>query len=197
MPGSAAERHSGHITQLDFASLAERAPCESDTVTPGKPARLATFGNAEVYRPAPRSRRKTKKRSSEIAGFTQATLDDLFSQTSLEADILPSLPLISIQTAKAKKHNGQYTQLGFDTLAELFVTEGATALAPEPADTGTAKNNGAMQRADEQAGERAEDHVPHILENNHASIPSVRRRRVILDEPEPEARPSRDFRITP
>src|SRR5437667_125326 len=81
-----------HI-ELDFSSLAERAPGESDTITPEKPARLATFGNAEVYRPAPRSRRKTKKRSSEMAGFTQATLDDLFAQPTLEVDILPSLPI--------------------------------------------------------------------------------------------------------
>src|SRR3989440_1275730 len=196
MPGSAAERHSGHITQLDFASIAERATGESDTITPEKPARLATFGNAEVYRPAPHSRRKTKKRSSEMAGFTQATLDDLFSHTSLEVDILPSLPLISIQTAKAKKHNGQYTQLGFDSLPELFTIEGSTVLAPEPAENRNELQSGAVHRPDEQPGVRAKEPEPIRLENTHARVPGARRR-IILDEPEPEANISRDFRITP
>ncbi len=196
MPGRSAERHSGHITQLDFASIAERATGESETVTPEKPARLATFGNAEVYRPAPRSRRKTKKRSSETAGLTQATLDDLFAQPTLEVDILPSLPIPIIRAARHAKHNGQYTQLGFDSLPELFAIEGATALAPEPVENRNEQHNGAVHRPDEQPGVRAKEPEPIRLENTHARVPGVRRR-IILDEPEPEARPSRDFRITP
>src|SRR5438105_4068027 len=113
------KQRAAQFTQLGFDSLAEVSASDGGAVPAGKAAGLATFGKGEVYRPAPRSRRKTKKRPSETAGLTQATLDDLFSQTSLEVDILPSLPISSIRAAKAKKHNGQYTQLGFDTLPEL------------------------------------------------------------------------------
>ena len=87
MPGSAAERPSGNITQLGFDSLAERAARESTTVTPGKPAGLATFGNGEVYRSAPQSRRKTKKRAALPSVYQQATFDDLFAILSADAKI--------------------------------------------------------------------------------------------------------------
>ena len=57
------ERRAGHITQLGFDSLAEGASTsEASAVPAGIAAGIATFGKGEVYRPAPRSRRKTKKR---------------------------------------------------------------------------------------------------------------------------------------
>src|SRR5205807_8894120 len=126
----------------------------------GKQTGIAPLGKGEVYRPAPYRRSQTKKRTSLPAEFTQATLDDLFAQATLEVDILPSLPIASIRAARDKKQNKRYTQLGFDSLPELFAIEGATALAPEEADNGTNGDKGAIQRTDRQPDRNRENGFP-------------------------------------
>src|SRR5258708_40052816 len=128
MPGRSAEQQARLITQLGFDSLTELSVNNSVNISPEKQNGLstatpdvATFGKAEVYRPAPRSRRKAKpgtglylakKHATSFESIKQATLDDLFTSLSLEADILPSLPISSIRAARHAKQNGQYTQLG-------------------------------------------------------------------------------------
>src|SRR5712691_4521968 len=177
MPGQGAETRAGHITQLHFDELPEVSVSDGGAVSPGKQAGIApAFGKGEMYRSAPHRRSKAKKRTSRSPELTQATLDDLFSTQTLEADILPSLPIASIRAARAKKHTGQYTQLGFDTLPELFPIEGATALAPEPAENSSEPKNGVVKLPVEPPSVRADEHRPIKLENLQARVPGVRRK---------------------
>src|SRR5260221_10314195 len=116
MPGRSAEQRAGLITQLGFDSLTEVSAREVSAVPASKQTGIvtatsdvATFGKAEVYRPAPRSRRKAKpgtglylakKHATSFESVKQATLDDLFTSLSLEVDILPSLPIPCIRAAR-------------------------------------------------------------------------------------------------
>src|SRR5260370_27210527 len=120
MPGRSAEQRAGLIMQLGFDSLTELSVNNSVNISPEKQNGLstaksdvATFGKAEVYRPAPRSRRKAKpgtvlylakKHTTSFESIKQATLDDLFTSLSLELDILPSPPTPSIRASKPSKH---------------------------------------------------------------------------------------------
>src|SRR6266487_3560869 len=203
MPGSAAVERAGHITQLGFDSLAVVSANESNVLPAGKQAGIATatfdvatFGRPEVYRSAPQSRRRGKKHTAVSGIYNQSTFDDLFATTSLEADILSPLPITSIRGARNKKEQGHITQLGFDALAEVSVIDGSTIQAKKPAGSSTEHELEAVQQSDQLPAGRTEDALPGSLENSERTISSSRRRRVILDEPEPEVTTSRDFRIT-
>ncbi len=195
MPGSATAERAGHITQLGFDSLAIVSAIENSAVSAGKPAGIATFGGPEVYRSAPHSRRRGKKHTAVSDVYNQSTFDDLFDATSQKADIPSPLPLTSIRAAREKKQQRHITQLGFDSLAEVPPEDVGAVSTGEPAGSGTEDGLAAVQRSAVQAGERTTDEIAGSLGEGTRHV-SARRRRVILDEPEPERTPSRDFRIT-
>src|SRR5437868_4601535 len=155
MPGTAAERPSGNITQLGFDPLAELAARESNTVTPGKLAGLATFGNGEVYRSAPQSRRKTKKRPAVPSVYQQATFDDLFAILSASAEIPRTIT--TGETRREKKQHGELMHIDLWSLAEISTDD--VRAVPERRQTGRgAEQNGAADgRSDVPIGDRAED----------------------------------------
>ena len=135
MPGSAAEQRAGHITQLGFDSLAEVSASDGGAVPAGKAAGIALFGNGEVYRSAPQSRRKAKKHTTPSNGIQQFTLDELFAR------IPGDEPAILTREQRRKTtHNGHITQLGFDSLAELPPEDGSAVQEREPAGNGIGNN---------------------------------------------------------
>src|SRR5205823_2068718 len=115
--------------------------------------------------------------------------------TSQEADTPPVLPVTSIRAARNKKQNSQYAQLGFDSLAEVPPEDSGAVSTGKPAGSGTEYDLADVQRSNGRTGERTTDELSDSLGEGTRHF-SARRRRVILDEPEPEARVSRDFRIT-
>src|SRR5436190_12279961 len=80
------ENRAGQITQLGFDSLADVSTRDDGSVPPGRQAGIATVtsdvavgSKREVYRSAPPSRSKAKKRATKTYGIQQATLDELFA----------------------------------------------------------------------------------------------------------------------
>ncbi len=192
MPGFQGERLTGHITQLGFDSLAVVTTSEGSAV----PAGIATFGRPEVYRSAPQSRRRAKKHTAVSGVYNQTTFDDLFAATSRETDIPSPLPIASIRGSRNKKKHGHITQLGFDALEEVPPEDVGVVSTGKAAGSGTEDGLAAVQQSDIQPGRRAENGLPGSLGDSEGTSFSTRRRRVIFDEPEPERKPSRDFRIT-
>src|SRR5260221_320585 len=74
---------------------------------------------------------------------------------------------------------------------EVAANEGSDVPAGKPEGSNGAK----VQRSDVRTDSAEDDGLPERLVESDTAIPSARRR-VILDEPEPEIQPSRDFRIT-
>ncbi len=192
MPGQVAERRAGHITQLGFDSLAVVSANERSAV----PAAIATFGRPEVYRSAPQSRRRAKKHAPLSAVYNQSTFDDLFATTSREVDIPSPIPITSIRAAREKKQHGHITQLGFDSLAEVRASDESAVPIEKPAKSRTEHNLTDVQQSDVPPAGRAEEELPDSVGKSDTRVHFARRRRVIFDEPEPETRVSRDFRIT-
>src|SRR6266851_1988746 len=193
MPGQGAERRAEPIKQLDFDTL-EKLPIRfGDTIPPGKQngiatatSDVATGGRGEVYRPAPRIRRKARKHATETNGIQQATLEELFTLISKQANIPRSI------TISESWHDGELKQLDFDSLAAVPADDARAIPAGKPAGS----NGAAIQRSDVRTDSGEDDGLPERLVESGTAIPSLGRRRVILDEPEPEIQPSRDFRIT-
>src|SRR6266568_5899404 len=250
MPGRGAERRAEPIKQLNFDTLATLPASDSSTILPGKQNGIATAASdvatalrGEVYRPAPPVRRKTKpgtrlylakKHAPLPEGIQQATLEDLFTFISRDADI-PRTITIS-ETWRDVEPSGHLQQLSFDSLAKLPADDARAVPAKKPATTAfdallmnsplsfadikaiakgdplfpeVAANEGsdvpagkpagsngtAIQRSDVRTDSGEDDALPERLIESATAIPSARRR-IILDEPEPEIQPSRDFRIT-
>ncbi len=198
MPGNLGERRAGHITQLGFDSLAEVSASDVGRVSPGKQAGIATATsdvgtgiNGEVRRFAPHRRSKAKKHTIKTYGIQQATLEELFATLSGEEDIPRVIP-----TGESWRHNGQYRQLHFDSLAEVPSDNAGTVQERKPAGNRIEQNGAAVQRSDLRSGGGEEDGLFESLGESDRPVPSARRRRVILDEPEPGRQLSRDFRIT-
>src|SRR6266699_2227961 len=250
MPRREAERRAEPIKQLNFDALAALPASESSTIPPGKQNGIATVASdvatalkGEVYRPAPPVRRKTKpgtrlylakKHAPLPEGIQQATLEDLFTFISSEADIPPTIPIS--ETWRDVEPSGHFQQLSFDSLAKLPADDARAVPAKKPATTAfdallmnsplsfadikaiakgdllfpeVAANEGSdvpagkpegsngakVQRSDVRTDSGEDDAVPERLVESATAIPSLRRR-IILDDPEPERNPSRDFRIT-
>ena len=210
MAGQTAERRAVPITQLSFDALAEVSASEGSAVQAEKQAGIVTFGRPEVYRSAPRNRSKAKpgtrlylakKHPTVSNDITQSTFDDLLAATTREVDTTPA-----ITTKKARRNatqNGHVTQLGFDSLAEVLAEDSGAVSDGKPAtaafdagENGTKHDSADGKRSDLQPIGRAKNELPGSLRNSEIHISSDRRRRVILDEPEPKRQPSRDFRIT-
>src|SRR6266566_1345379 len=196
-----AENRAGLITQLGFDSLAEVAAGDAGRVPPGNntgiaPARseVATARKGEAYRLAPRVRRKTKKHESKTSGIQQATFDELFTILSREAAIPRSITIG--ESWHDHEPSGHLQQLDFDSLAAVPADAVREVSAGTPEGFGIDWGRPAVQRSDVQTGYSAEDGLAGSLVESGRALASAGRRRVILDEPEPETQPSRDFRIT-
>ncbi len=204
---------------------------------------MATALRGEVYRPAPPVRRKTKpgtrlylakKHAPLPEGIQQATLEDLFTFISRDADI-PRTITIS-ETWRDVEPSGHLQQLSFDSLAKLPADDARAVPAKKPATTAfdallmnsplsfadikaiakgdllfpeVAANEGSdvpagkpegsngakVQRSNVRTDSNEDVGLPERLVESATAIASLRRR-IILDDPEPEIQPSRDFRIT-
>src|SRR6266700_892896 len=196
-----AENRAGLITQLGFDSLAEVAAGDAGRVPPGNNTGIATATSevattlkGEAYRLAPRVRRKTKKHESKTSGIQQATFDELFTILSREAAIPRSITIG--ESWHDHEPSGHLQQLDFDSLAAVPADAVREVSAGTPEGFGIDWGRPAVQRSDVQTGYSAEDGLAGSLVESGRALASAGRRRVILDEPEPETQPSRDFRIT-
>src|SRR6266700_3402284 len=196
-----AENRAGLITQLGFDSLAEVAAGDAGRVPPGNNTGIATATSevattlkGEAYRLAPRVRRKTKKHESKTSGIQQATFDELFTILSREAAI-PRSKTIGERWTDFEP-SGHLQQLDFDSLVKEPSDDVREVSAGTPEGNGIDWGRPAVQRSDVRADGSEEDGLRIGLGESGTAIVSLRRRRVLLDEPEPERQPSRDFRIT-
>src|SRR5437764_2275148 len=174
MPGSAAERPSENITQLGFDSLAIVPANEVSEVSVRKSASTATFGMPEVYRSAPQSRRRTKKRAALPIVYQQATFDDLFAILSADAAI-PRVITTTEGTQKDKKRRGHKqddsnTQFDLWSLAEVSTDNVRAVPEREPAGSGTGSNSAAVQRSDVRASGSEEDGLFSSLGDSNRSV---------------------------
>ncbi len=196
-----AENRAGLITQLDFDALAEVSASDAGRVPPGNNTGIATVASdattalkEEAYRLAPRVRRKAQKHESKTSGIQQATFDELFTTLSREAAIPRSLTIG--ESWADFELSGQLQQLDFDSLAKEPSDAVREVPAGTPEEFGIDRGRPAVQRSDGGADDSEEDGLRISLGESGTVIASLRRRRVPLDEPEPETKPSRDFRIT-
>src|SRR5205807_5829194 len=90
----------------------------------------------------------------------------------------------------------QLTQLDFFSQAAVPPDDAQAVPESKPAESRMEQNGGEYQRSEVQEEERTTDQLSSGLGESDTRNVSTRRRRVILDEPEPERQPSRDFRIT-
>lgn len=183
MRGREAADRAGRVQQLGFDSLA----LPSDAFLVGKPTGSAGEG-------AVRGRigqRRAKKHVT--SGVTQYTLDALFAEQVEE-------PAARSTDAARQPIHAQpkpvIAQLTFASLAELSSGDALPVPAGKSAGSGTGSNGAAVRRSAVHPGDRAEDGLLSSLGESDRPLPSAGRRRVILDEPELERQPSRDFRIT-
>lgn len=146
----------------------------------------------EVYRPAPRKRNKAKKKTGLPEGMEQPTLDGLFAPSGeTEAQTAPTL-----EGGAAYERPGHSEQPDFDALEQLLPSVAGAISPGEPAGGGTESEEGALLRPVVPPGGGAEDEPPGSLGYSDPRTAGARGRRVVLDEPESELKPSRDFRIT-
>ncbi len=143
--------------------------------------------------------RKTKVSTSLPEGVKQLTLEDLLVKYTYHEE----QPEQSDTTRRAKKgadHERvrQPTQLGFDVLAESQSGAADGTSARESVRGGPGSGGGETQRSAVRTGSDTEDEPPGGLgDSSRSDSPARPGRRVILDDPEPEPRASRDLRITP
>jgi N12 class adenine-specific DNA methylase len=188
------------MTQLGFDSLADvaagdagRVPSENNTGLATAKSEVAPARKGEAYRPAPRVRRKARKHESKTPGIQQATFDELFTILSREAAIPRSLTIGESWADFAP--SGHLQQLDFDSLAKEPSGDVRKVPAGTPEGFGIDRGRPAVQQSDVGADGSEEDGLRIGLGESGTALAS-RRRRVPLDEPEPERQPSRDFRIT-
>src|SRR6266851_6478445 len=185
-----AENRAGLITQLGFDSLAEVSAGDAGATLPENNTDIApvesdatTALKGEAYRPAPRVRRKAKKHESLPVGIQQATFDELFTILSREAAIPRS---ITIGESWADfEPSGHLQQLDFDSLAQGPSDAVREVSAGSPEGLGIDWGRPAVQRSDVQTRGSAEDGLL-IGPGESGTVIASLRRRVILDEPEPE-----------
>ncbi len=213
MAGRSAEKRASNITQVGFDSLIDisvsngvspdRQNGHATAVSPGatdaKEAKLAPhskapaiFGESHLYA-APR-RRKAKKKESLPKDVNQSTLYDLFATLSSGADIPRSITIA--ETSPLPASSRQMTQLDLFSLATVLSDDAQAVAESKPAASAVEQHGAEHQRSEGQERERKPDQPPGTSEESQTRTVSARRRRVILDEPEPERTPSRDFRIT-
>src|SRR6266567_7800944 len=186
-----AENRPGLITQLGFDSLAEVAAGDAGRVPPGNntgsaPAtsEVATTLKGEAYRLAPRVRRKTKKHESKTSGIQQATFDELFTILSREKALPRSITIG--ESWHDHEPPGHLQQLGFDSLAAIPSDDANRVPAGTPAASGIEWGSAAVQRSDVGADDSEEAGVCIGPGESGTAIAPLSRRRVLLDEPEPE-----------
>ncbi len=189
-----AEHRPGHIQQLDFDALAALPANDSNAIPPGKQDGIATGVKGEVYRPAPRVRRKAKKHTPLPDGIQQATFEELFSTLSGGAAVPRSITIRETQTIYEQPRH--LKQLDFDALAALPSGDAGATPERKPAGSDSLSDGGEDHRPAVQPGGSAEDELCIGLGDRDTGFLPAGRRRVIPAVPEPETQPSRDFRIT-
>ncbi len=169
------ETKAGQIRQLTFDALAEGA---------------SHAGDWEGIRSAPR--RKLRKQQALLpATIKQATFDELLSApaTLERAGGIPGIQ------EKTHHENDATTQPHFEALAGLSADDVRAVRDGEQVGGGVGEDGRAGERPALPSGDRGEDGLSGSLGNSAGSVlPS--RRRIILQEIEPEQQPSRDLRIT-
>src|SRR5713226_84996 len=98
------------------------------------------------------------------------------------------------KTPPAPGRHGHTAQLGFDSLEQSPLIADGIAAPGKPAEGGNGVYQAQAHWPDIQTDEPAETGLPDGP--GESDTPYFPARRVILDEPEPETRHSRDFRIT-
>src|SRR5712692_5172306 len=152
-----AEHRPGHIKQLDFDALAALPASDSSAVPAGKQDGIATGAKGEVYRPAPRVRRKAKQHESKTPGIQQATFDELITILSREAAIPRSITIGESWADFAP--SGHLQQLDFDSLAAIPSDDANRVPAGTPEGFGTDWGRPAVKRSDVRADGGEEDGV--------------------------------------
>src|SRR6266699_6691615 len=215
MPGRGAERRAEPIKQLNFDALAALPASESNAIPPGKQNGIATAKSdvatvasdvatalrGEVYRPAPPIRRKTRKHAPLPEGIQQATLDDLFTLISREADI-PRTITIS-ETWRDVEPSGHLQQLSVDALAKLPADDARAIPAEKPGITAfdALLMNSPLSFADIKAIAKGDLLFPEVAANEGSDVPAgkpeesngatVQRSDVRTDSGEDDALPER------
>src|SRR6266702_3643070 len=165
-----AENRAGLITQLGFDSLAEVAAGDAGRVPPGNNTGIATA-------------------TSEVA-------------TTLKGEAYRLAPRVR---RKTKKHESKTSGIQQATFDELFTILSREAAIPRSITIGESwhdhEPSGHLQQLDfDSLAAVPADAVREVSAgtpvDSGRAIASAGRRRVILDEPEPETQPSRDFCIT-
>ena len=153
---------------------------------------LKQLPTGEFSRPAPRRRSKAKKQTGLPPGIEQSTLFAIGSGEA-EEPITPTPP--TLEARQAYELSGQTQQLDFDTLAEIPANDGNGVPEGKPAGSGTGSDGTEVRQSAVPPDGRAEAGLQDGLGDSDTRNLAAGRR-VILDEPEPELKPSRDFRIT-
>src|SRR6266567_3905179 len=179
MPGRGAERRAEPIKQLDFDTLEKLPIGFGDTIPPGKQNGIATVASdlatalkGEVYRPAPPVRRKAKKHAPLPEGVQQATLDELFTLISREAEI-PRTITIS-ETWPDFEPSGHLQQLNFDSLAKLPADDPRAVPAEKPVTTAfdALLMNSPLSFADIKAIVSGDPLFPEVVANEGSDVPA-------------------------
>ena len=157
---------------------------------------LPIIDHVEVYRQAPRRRSRAKKPTALPEGMKQSTLEELFTTTSAVAFAAPA-PTPTLKIRSAYELSGQTQQLDFDALAEIPADDGSRIPEGKPAGSGTGSDGTEVRQYAVPPDGRAEAGLQDGLGDSDTRNPAPGGRRVVLDEPEPEIKPSRDFRIIP
>ncbi len=167
---------------------------------PETPAADNATGEADTFRPA-RATRRDKKPVTPPA-VRQVSFDDfLFSSPGEEEAPSPATTEGKAAYERRKRtavsNTGQVKQLGFESL-ETAPAEDVAALSEGGA---LADRTGRDSKEDERPALRTDDHpedaIPRGMVDSGYGEPARRAgRRRIIAEPEPERKPSRDFRIT-
>lgn len=146
----------------------------------------------EVYRSAPRRRTKAKKKTGLPEGMEQPTLEGLFAASSDAAEAQIALTL---EGGPEHARSGHHQQLNFEILEHTLSEDGGTLPERKSAGDGAESDNTAVQRPTAPPDGGEENGLSGSLGDDDEPVPSAGRRSV-LDEPELESQPSRDFRIT-
>ncbi|QBD75179.1 N-domain protein, SNF2 family [Ktedonosporobacter rubrisoli] len=150
----------------------------------------------EVYRPAPRRRTKEKKKTGLPEGMEQPTLFAASGEAATSAT-----PTLEGELAYERPEPRQQAQPrrpeqpDFDALAEPLSETAGAIPEGEPPGNGAGEDSAAHHRPGVRADSGEEDELPGSQGDDSESVLSAGRR-IVLDEPESELTPSRDFRIT-
>jgi N12 class adenine-specific DNA methylase len=164
------------IRQLTFDSLA---------------GGLQSADVGEVIRSAPARHRRVRKNVLVPGTIKQATFDELFAA----APTLERAGGIPETQEKTHHENDATTQPHFAALAGLSADDVREVSDGEQVGGGVREDGRAGERPALPSGDRGEDGLSGSLGNSAGAI-LPGRRRIILQEVEPERQPSRDLRIT-